>query len=116
MPKVRIAAIPVLLASALLLGGCASDNFNDLDAFMDEKRIALPQTSLVRGVDVTNTAWARTSMLEGDQFAKKFGGATGDDPDWFMVTFTGYDAKGCTMLELTPDAYIGIADRQARDI
>jgi hypothetical protein len=64
------------------------------DSFMAEKRIALPQTSLARGVDVTNTAWARTSMLEGDQFAKKFGGVTGDDPDWFKVTFTGYDAKG----------------------
>jgi len=64
------------------------------DAFMAEKRIILPETSLVRGLDVTNTSWTRTSMLEGDQFAKKFGGVSGDDPDWFKVTFTGYDARG----------------------
>ncbi len=38
MYKVRIAAIPVIVALILLLGGCANDDFEDLDAFMDEKR------------------------------------------------------------------------------
>jgi hypothetical protein len=66
------------------------------DTWMPEKRIVLPETSLLRGVDVTNTAWARTSMLEGDQFAKKFGGVSGDDEDWFLLTVTGYDAVGGT--------------------
>jgi hypothetical protein len=31
-------------------------------------------------------------MLQGDSFAKKFGGLSGDDPDWFTLTITGYDA------------------------
>lgn len=42
-------------------------------------------------LDVTNTNYAAHSMLNGDFFAKKFGGATGDDPDWFLLTVVGYD-------------------------
>lgn len=38
------------------------------------------------GFYITNTTYAYKSMKNGDQFAKKFGGATGNDPDWFKVT------------------------------
>jgi hypothetical protein len=34
---------------------------------------------------ITNTTYAALSMRDGDQFAKKFGGETGDDPDYFYV-------------------------------
>jgi len=37
----------------------------------------------------TNTLWAYDSMSQGDAFAKKFGGTTGEDPDWFKLTITG---------------------------
>jgi len=40
---------------------------------------------------VTNTTYAGLSMRYGDGFAKKFGGASGNDPDWFMMTVTAYD-------------------------
>lgn len=40
----------------------------------------------VEGMMVTNTTYAALSMLEGDDFAKKFGGETGDDPDFFLLT------------------------------
>lgn len=40
----------------------------------------------------TNTTYAALSMLNGDDFAKKFGGDSGNDPDWFLLTITGYDA------------------------
>ena len=43
------------------------------------------------GVYVTNSNFAYYSMLNGDMFAKKFGGETGDDPDWFVLTITGKD-------------------------
>ncbi len=49
---------------------------------------------VVAGAYVTNTTYAYLSMLEGDDFAKKFGGESGDDEDWFLVTFTGFDAEG----------------------
>ena len=43
---------------------------------------------------VTNTTYATLSMLEGDAFAKKFGGETGDDPDYFLLTIDGLDSSG----------------------
>ena len=44
----------------------------------------------VAGTYITNTTYAANSMRDGDSFAKKFGGATGDDEDWFLVTIKGY--------------------------
>jgi hypothetical protein len=39
------------------------------------------------GMYVTNSTYAYYSMRDGDAFAKKFGGETGEDPDFFRVTF-----------------------------
>lgn len=41
------------------------------------------------GIFVANTTYAALSMLNGDSFAKKFGGADGTDPDWLLLTVTG---------------------------
>jgi hypothetical protein len=35
---------------------------------------------------ITNTTYAARSMEFGDAFAKKFGGPSGNDPDWFLLT------------------------------
>jgi hypothetical protein len=35
-------------------------------------------------------------MLEGSGFSRKFGGSTGNDADWFLLTITGKDAYGNT--------------------
>ncbi|MFN8323188.1 MAG: DUF4465 domain-containing protein [Chitinophagales bacterium] len=45
---------------------------------------------LVKGFYVTNTTYAYLSLKNGDQFAKKFGGLTGTDPDWFRLTALGW--------------------------
>ena len=42
-------------------------------------------------VELSNTTYTALSMLHGDAFAKKFGGATGDDPDFFRIILTGFD-------------------------
>jgi hypothetical protein len=42
----------------------------------------------------TNNAYAYDSMLNGDSFAKKFGGTTGNDSDWFKLTIIGKNADG----------------------
>jgi hypothetical protein len=39
----------------------------------------------VLGFYVTNSTYAGISMRDGDAFAKKFGGPTGNDPDWFKL-------------------------------
>lgn len=48
----------------------------------------------VDGFYISNSSYAALSMKDGDMFAKKFGGATGDDADWFKVKITGWDANG----------------------
>ena len=40
---------------------------------------------------ITNSTYSYLSMLNGDGFAKKFGGATGDDPDFFILTIKGFN-------------------------
>lgn len=37
---------------------------------------------------VSNTTYAYSSMMNGDAFAKQFGGASGDDPDYFFIRFS----------------------------
>lgn len=44
----------------------------------------------VSGVYITNSTYAYNSMRDGDGFAKKFGGDTGDDPDFFKLLIQGY--------------------------
>ncbi|WP_435008315.1 DUF4465 domain-containing protein [Tundrisphaera lichenicola] len=55
---------------------------------------SLPSGTAIEGMYVTNTTYAALSMLRGDSFARKFGGATGDDPDYFKLTAYGTDALG----------------------
>ena len=52
----------------------------------------LNQDTLLRlsGVWLTNTTLVYRSLLNGDQFAKKFGGPTGNDPDYYRAIFTAY--------------------------
>ncbi len=47
-----------------------------------------PQT--IESMSLTNNSYAAFSMLEGDAYAKKFGGETGDDPDFFLLDMVGY--------------------------
>lgn len=45
-------------------------------------------------ISITNTTYAALSMLQGDRFAKQFGGETGDDPDFFLLTIEGFSDEG----------------------
>lgn len=59
--------------------------------------INLPNGKTTKSVQITNTTYAVLSMLNGDQFAKKFGGVSGDDPDFFLLTITGLNATNQTV-------------------
>ena len=52
--------------------------------------------NIVTGTYITNTTYAANSMRDGDAFAKKFGGLTGDDSDWFLLTIKGYTGGNLT--------------------
>jgi hypothetical protein len=43
----------------------------------------------VNGFFITNSTYTTLSMEQGDNFTKKFGGADGNDPDWFKLTYWG---------------------------
>jgi hypothetical protein len=58
--------------------------------------INLPSGQKPQTFRLTNTTYAALSMKNGDAFAKKFGGATGNDPDFFKVTLTGYSSSAAT--------------------
>lgn len=44
----------------------------------------------LKSIDVTNSTYAALSMKNGDAFAKKFGGASGNDSDFFKLTIKGF--------------------------
>ncbi|MBL8379530.1 MAG: DUF4465 domain-containing protein [Burkholderiales bacterium] len=48
------------------------------------------------GAYFTNTTYAALSMRDGDGFAKKFGGASGNDPDFFKLTINGFNGAAAT--------------------
>ena len=56
--------------------------------------VSLMSEGVVNGGYFTNTTYAAGSMLNGDMFAKKFGGASGDDADWLKMTVRGVNASG----------------------
>lgn len=60
----------------------------------------LPANAAPASVAVTNTTYTALSMLNGDGpggFAGAFGGASGDDPDWYRLTVHGLDAGGASL-------------------
>ena len=59
--------------------------------FTENPSITFDTASNISGISVTNNNFAYYSMLNGDSFAKKFGGVSGDDPDWFKLTIEGFD-------------------------
>lgn len=53
-----------------------------------------PNGTVLTGISITNSTYAANSMRDGDSFGKQFGGPSGDDPDWFLLTIKGLDANG----------------------
>ncbi len=84
----------------------------DADQLRKLPYFELPDDALIESAYVANTTFAALSMLEGDAFAKKFGGSTGDDPDWFRLTAYGTDAAGTPLLD-TVEFYL--ADYRSGD-
>ena len=46
------------------------------------------------GIYVTNSTYTALTVEFGDAYSKKFGGETGNDPDWFLLTIKGFDVEG----------------------
>lgn len=77
--------------------GDSSANYGVAFAFnIGDATVALPDGHRPDSMRVTNTTYTALSMLNGDQFAKKFGGATGNDPDFLLLTIVGKNAQNQT--------------------
>lgn len=55
-------------------------------------QVSLPASAEPTSVKVANTTYAALSMKLGDGFANKFGGLSGNNPDWFLLRVDGLDA------------------------
>lgn len=65
----------------------------------------------VNGFYIANDAYAYYSMRDGDMFAKKFGGVTGNDSDWFKVVIRGFSGG-----VMKPDSVeVFLADYRSQD-
>ena len=64
---------------------------NYVVSYGDQSFFNLPDAAELTSVDITNTTYAGVSMRDGDSFAKKFGGTSGNDEDFFKITLTGYE-------------------------
>jgi hypothetical protein len=74
-------------------GADGSDNYA-VTYVVGESIIKFDDYSIPRkftAISITNNTYAYKSMLEGDQFAKRFGGEDGNDKDFFILTIKGYN-------------------------
>jgi len=55
----------------------------------------------IKSLDLCNTTYAALSMKNGDTYCRKFGGTSGNDPDWFKVTIHGFDQSGAATDSVT---------------
>jgi hypothetical protein len=80
-----------------ITGGGANGSANFGVAFgtnPGDATIMLPQSMSPESIMVTNTTFAYLDMLSGSPFSKVFGGDSGDDPDFFLLTISGLDMQG----------------------
>lgn len=61
--------------------------------FYGQPTITLSSAMQLDSMTVTNNNYAYDAMLNGYGVSKKFGGASGDDEDWFKLTIEGFDAN-----------------------
>lgn len=53
-------------------------------------KITFGKTTSLYGLYVTNATYTAGTIKDGDDYSKKFGGETGNDPDWFKLTVKGW--------------------------
>lgn len=77
-------------------GAMGSPNYAVFFLLGGSDTIRLTKAILPDSVYITNATYPYISMRDGDTFSRKFGGESGDDPDWFLLRFTGVHNKEVT--------------------
>jgi len=73
-------------------GGSLQYAVSYVDSFSPAPQITFAPGERPLSLQITNTTYAALSMKNGDSFAKKFGGTSGTDPDFFKLTINGFSA------------------------
>jgi len=92
-------------------GSGAGGSANYAVAYLGAPVISFAAPVAAQGVYITNTTYAALSMRDGDSFAKKFGGETGNDADFLTLTITGFDASA----QVTGSVDVNLADYRFAD-
>lgn len=79
--------------SAVTAGGVFKSSTYGVGYDYGTTRVKLNQAGSVTGMYITNSTYTYKTLLNGDAFTKKFGGASGNDPDYFRLRITGVNAK-----------------------
>ncbi|MBT3750690.1 MAG: DUF4465 domain-containing protein [Bacteroidetes bacterium] len=70
-------------------GANASDNYGVFYVGFGPETIRFSTPKTIQNLTVCNATYPYFSMRDGDSFSKKFGGDTGDDPDFFILHIVG---------------------------
>ena len=71
-------------------GAEASEHYSIAYAPSTLSAVAVSPLTTFDGLYISNNTYTYFSMLNGDSFAKKFGGESGNDPDFLFVTIKAY--------------------------
>jgi hypothetical protein len=74
-------------------GAGPSEKYAILYSFSSDT-ITFKNPAKITNIAISNSTYAYYTMLNGNAFAKKFGGPTGNDPDYFALFLTVIDAHG----------------------
>ncbi len=71
-----------------------SMNYATYETMPTELSFSVP--TITQSFWLTNSTYSALTIKNGDSFSKKFGGVSGDDPDWFRLDIIGYNGTMVT--------------------
>ncbi len=98
--------------SSITGGGAKQSQKYALLYSYSEDTIKFIKPQKISNISFSNSTYAYLAMKNGDNFSKKFGGETGNDPDYFSLTFKAVDDKGVIW---TFDQSLYLADFRSSD-
>jgi len=98
-------------AAAITDSGYLSNTYAVAKGAQTYVRLVGPGSDVpLRSLMITNSTYAYLNMRDGKNGSKKFGGATGTDPDYLRLVITGYNADSNNIERLIDSTVVYLAD------
>lgn len=91
--------------------GAASSKKFGLACIFGKAELIMEKPTTMQSIYLTNSTYSALSMKLGDTYAKKFGGTSGTDADWFMLSIEGIDKNN----QVTDTITVYLADYRSND-